>query len=94
VQIRDPEWHLVVPCPVCEQGSSLLLVVCPGCAHIAVVCAEERSAFVSPAKVSASGASDPERTLCPSCSKHVLAKFRSASSQEIQSAGLRQGDYE
>ena len=75
MQISDPEWHLVVQCPVCEQGSSLLLVACPDCAHVAVLCVEEGTAFVSPTKVSVSGASDPERTLCPTCSKHVLAKL-------------------
>ena len=31
VQVQDPRWHLKRQCPICEQGSSLLLVSCPNC---------------------------------------------------------------
>ena len=40
MEIRQPQWRLRRVCPVCVQGG-LVLVACPECSHIAVICAEK-----------------------------------------------------
>lgn len=51
MQIDNPTWCLRSPCPVCGQGSSLVLIACPKCGHVAVSCAEEGTFFSNPSQV-------------------------------------------
>jgi len=44
MEIRQPQWQLRRACPICQQ-SGLALVACTECSHVAVICAEEGSAF-------------------------------------------------
>jgi hypothetical protein len=93
MEIRQPEWHLRAPCPVCEQGG-LLIVVCPECSHVAAICAEEGSAFANAKQIGTAVAVNPQSAHCPTCHGPSLVEFRVATSDEIQRAGLRSSEYE
>jgi hypothetical protein len=92
MQIDPPAWWLNRPCPVCDQGSCLVLVACPNCRAIIVVCDEEGSVFPDPRNldpISALGAEDP----CPSCGKVAANAFVLATSDQITEAGFVWGEY-
>jgi hypothetical protein len=93
MEIRQPQWQLRRACPVCEQGG-LVLVACPDCSHIAVICAEEGSGFHSVHTIAAESAVDPESARCPQCGRPLLSAFKDATSDQILSAGLSPSDYE
>jgi hypothetical protein len=93
MQIRPPEWHLRADCPVCGQRS-LLLVACPSCEHVAVVCEEgEGTAFIDTRVTPTSSAVVPEETMCPKCKEYRLQGFANATSTQILSIGLMTHDY-
>jgi hypothetical protein len=92
--IDRPRWQLLALCPECGQPS-LILVACPACSHVSVICAEEGSAFVNPRiALSKQSAVWPDSTPCPGCGAHVLSDFALATGEEIQQAGHRVGEYE
>ncbi len=93
MKIRPPKWQLRRACPVCEQAE-LVLVACPECSHIAVVCAEEGSAFHNVLTVVLDSAVDPESVRCPQCAGPLMSTFKPATSDQIRTAGLEPTDYE
>jgi hypothetical protein len=93
VDLPAPVWTLTAPCPICEQGTALVLVACPACSHVAVICDEEGSAFPSPRAIARDQTVDANAVGCPACSQGRLADFPTASADEIQAAGLRPGEY-
>jgi hypothetical protein len=78
---------------VCEQGG-LVLVACPECSHVAVICAEEGLGFQSVHTVAAESAVELGSARCPQCGRPLLSAFRDATSDEILSAGLSPTDYQ
>jgi hypothetical protein len=78
---------------VCGQGG-LVLVACPECSHIAVICAEEGSAFQNVQTIVSELAVNAEAVPCPACGGPFLIAFRAATSDEILGAGVRPIDYE
>jgi hypothetical protein len=93
VQTEAPKWFLKRRCPICEQGSSLLLVSCPACGHLAVACQEEGTFFLTPEEdtlVVSAGLSMG----CPTCGKKRSSEFLPATDEAIRAAGLTSRDYE
>lgn len=93
VQIQDSRWHLKRNCPICEQGSSLLLVSCPSCDHLAVRCEEEGTFFMTPDEdtIVVSARISME---CPTCGKKTTSEFVPATDEVIRAAGLSTDDFE
>lgn len=71
-----------------------MLVVCPGCSHLAAICAEEGSAYPSAKRIARFLAVNPQAVHCPVCHGPILSEFRVATSDEIRFAGLGRSDYE
>jgi hypothetical protein len=94
VQARPPVWTMTRLCPVCEQGTCLVFVVCPGCGRLAVHCDEEGSAFLDPRDVTSHSAMDPRGTKCPGCGEHLVADFTLATDTKIRAAGFTTAEYE
>lgn len=86
---RRPTWTLAKACPVCGQGSALVLVACPGCAWVAVHCDEEGTYFLDPRSLLVCD----QRDSCPDCEQHILAEFETASDVQLERAGLTREDY-
>ena len=80
-------WQLRSSCPRCER-SSLCLVACPRCAHVAVVCAAEGIAFPSFTALGAGGASQADTLSCDACRQARLHDFPPASLAQIRAAGI------
>lgn len=72
----------------------LVLVACPDCSHIAVICAEEGSGFQNLRTIEPELAVDPESVHCQQCGRSLLSAFTDATSDQILSAGLSPTDYE
>lgn len=98
MQIDNPTWCLRNLCPVCGQGSSLVLIACPECGHIAVECAEEGTFFPNPFQVDnvsmISGEHQKKIEKCPICEKSEISDFIPATAEQIQNAGLTKEQYE
>jgi hypothetical protein len=94
MEVRPPRWYLTQLCPICSQGSSLLLVACPRCRHIAVACEEEGSFFEDLRAVAAKKPVAEDAAICPQCHASPASVFVPATDVEINDAGLRPGDYE
>jgi hypothetical protein len=92
--VTSPVWHLRKCCPVCEQGSSLILVACPLCSSISVICAEEGSAFLDPNATVVARAVDPDAVRCRGCTQTLLRDFVNATAAQIQTARIPVEDYE
>jgi hypothetical protein len=91
VQLRSPEWRLRELCPDCGQGS-LLLMACPGCAHVDAQCEEDGARFVDIAK--RMPLVDAEKTPCSRCSCHLLrATLDAQRPRRFRRPGLTHGDY-
>jgi len=93
VQVQVPKWFLKRVCPICEQGSSLLLVSCPSCSHLAVACQEEGTFFLTADEdtvVSSAGLS----LACPTCGEKATSEFVPATDEVIRAAGLSTDEYE
>lgn len=88
-----PVLSLKRTCPVCEQGSSLVLIVCPGCGHVAFECDEEGSVFPDARRISAEVAVGRDAS-CSSCGEVRLADFETASEGVILAAGFSLGEFE
>ena len=93
MEIRQPQWQLRRVCPVCEQGG-LVLVACPECSHVAVICDEEGLGFQNVRTIAPEWAVDPESVQCRQCGRALLSAFRDATSDQILSAGLSPTEYE
>ena len=93
VNVVTPIWYLSQPCPVCGQGSALVLVACPQCEHVAAKCAEEESCFADARRINANSQNDSPSLLCPACHTVPLEKFVLASSEQIQAAGFSRSTY-
>jgi hypothetical protein len=93
MEMRQPQWQLRRICPVCGQAG-LVLVACPECSHIAVICAEEGSAFQNVQTIVSESALDAEAVRCPQCGGPLLSVFKPATFDEILNAGVRPIDYE
>jgi len=94
MNVTSPVWHLRKPCPICQQGSSLVLVACPSCSSISVICAEEGSAFLNPNATEAARAVDPNAVRCRVCTQSWLRDFVNATAEQIQTAQIAIEDYE
>ena len=92
MEIHAPIWFLKQICGECEQGSCLMLVVCPNCNHVAVVCTECGTAFLNPTQIKSQDCLAHEAA-CPVFQKIRIADFRAANSTEIQAAGLLASQY-
>ena len=90
MEVRQPIWTLARPCPVCDQGSCLELLVCTACGVLCVACSEEGTLFPNPRDLSVRAVRPGGEVRCPSCS----AALRAATGAEIQRAGIAVGDYE
>ncbi len=90
MRVNRPSWTLRRPCPVCDQGQALLLVACPECEALALVCLEEGAVF---AGVTDTDAAPPDAT-CGECGRHAIEEFEDATDEQIQRAGLTAADYE
>ena len=93
MEIRQPQWQLRRACPICQQGG-LALVVCTECSHVALICAEEGSAFPNVWTIAPESAVDAESVRCPQCQGPLLRAFRVATTHEILGSGLLPSDYE
>jgi hypothetical protein len=91
MQLRQPAWELLTPCPVCDQPA-LVLIACPGCGAVALRCAEEGSAFPSSTALSADDAV-PDETVCAACGRVPLSEFVNATAPQILAAGVAKGEY-
>jgi hypothetical protein len=91
VELQPTEWRLRTSCPDCQQGS-LLLVACPGCSHVAVVCEEDGLAFADVQAVRTVAWGDGDVS-CPQCGKHQLKSFAAATSAQLLGSGLTLADY-
>ncbi len=89
MQIERPTWMLKALCPVCGQGSSLILLACPACSQLAVCCDEEGSYFRDSRDLVPVDKSSP----CLGCGKHSLVDFDIATDDQIQAAGLTPAEY-
>jgi len=89
MKARKTTWTLHTPCPACQQGSTLLLVACPGCAHLAAQCAEEGATFAD-VRVLVATAAD---TKCRGCGLYPVSGFALATDVQILAAGLTPADY-
>lgn len=98
MQIDNPTWSLKKPCPACGQGSSLVLIACPRCGHVAVSCAEEGTFFSNPSQVDSVstivGEDQKKIEKCPICERSELSDFIPATAEQIQNAGLTKEQYE
>lgn len=94
MRTNTPAWQLRKSCPVCEQGSALTLVACPTCSTLALICAEEGSAFLDPHALAAELAVESDTTRCRGCAQSLLRDFVNATATQIQSAQISLEDYE
>ena len=93
MEVGQPKWYLAQLCPICEQGSSLLLVRCPQCGHIAIECAEEGTFFPDPRALDSSSLFALASEMCPRCAQVPIHDFAVATSDEIQAAAFRKEEY-
>lgn len=93
MQIVEPTWSLRTACPVCNQGSSLVLIACPECGYVAAECAEEGTFFPNPFQVEV-GEHQKKIEKCPKCEKSEISDFMPATAEQIQNAGLTKEQYE
>jgi hypothetical protein len=93
VRFEPPRWTLKDVCPLCGQGSCLVLVVCPGCGQLAAVCDAAHATFFNPRKLVADGAAS-ETTSCPGCGVCSADTFEPASADRIHAEGFAPSDYE
>lgn len=89
MEVNRPTWWLKRPCPVCDQGSALVLVACPGCGTVALHCGEEGSVFLDVTDTECA----PQDSACRTCGQHRIAEFPDATDVQIQRAGLTVADY-
>ena len=94
MQVRAPTWFLKRLCPICEQGSCLLLVACPGCDRLAVRCDEAGCIFPDAHSVASQESRAPESATCPGCGMHLVSTFPAATDAQIRGAGFTVADYE
>jgi predicted RNA-binding Zn-ribbon protein involved in translation (DUF1610 family) len=99
MQIDKPVYFLKKLCPICEQGSSLVLIACPECGHLAIECDEEGTFFPNPFKRSNIMMKHGEGTKsvsdkCPTCGKTEIANFIRATAEQIQNAGFTEDEYD
>lgn len=92
MEIREPVWCLTRTCPVCDQGSCLVIVACPRCGHLAVACDEEGTFFGTLAEVSVPETVHPSAT-CLGCGLVPWDDFVPATDTQVRHAGLRPGEY-
>src|SRR5262245_17792587 len=96
MKIKKPKFTLNAPCPICEQGSSLVFLTCPSCGTVIIACDEEGSVFPDPQDLSqtANYSCDPwisTTTHCLQCD--ATREFRFSSGEEIQNLGFSAADY-
>lgn len=90
MEVGRPTWYLMRRCPVCNQGSSLVLMSCPRCGDLAVHCAEEGSEFMDPRSLIPTSSS----SLCAKCGEFPVSAFQLATSEQILAWGLTPREYE
>jgi len=93
---KSPIWTLRKPCPCCEQGHTLELLVCPKCLALVAACNEAGCLFSDPM-----GLRDPVSwpcdvwvstyTKCPHCGTET--ELRHATAAEIKTHNIVLGDY-
>ena len=93
MQTREPTWYLKRLCPVCEQGTCLVLIACPTCARLAVQCEEEGTRFLDPHVLPTDVPVPPDDMPCP-CGNTILRDYVPATDQQILKAGFTAADYE
>jgi hypothetical protein len=96
MNISRPIWYLKIACPICEQGSALVILSCPNCKNLIVECEEEGSLFLNVNNILSETAisQDKSNECCPQCKKCKLSEFRIADDNEIRNHGLTQSEYE
>ena len=82
---------LVQPCPACQQGYTLTLLTCPGCARLHVACDEAGCVYADPCAPEGMCAwpcdvSYTTHSRCPHCSWE--GEFRLSTREEAHGAGL------
>lgn len=93
MEINSPTWHLKQSCPVCNQGSSLVLVKCPACGYVITECSEEGTQFDN-FKIF-----DKDHIIstgfdCPGCKQAKTTDFIILSGEEYKNIGLTIDEYE
>ena len=81
-------------CPICEQGSSLAFVACPGCGWLIVRCEEEGTIFPNPRSIEGLRLGKPDVANCQGCGERPIAEFTYASDEAIRAGGFSPSDYE
>jgi hypothetical protein len=87
MQINPPTWRLNLPCPCCGQGQPVL-VACRNCGRLAAECHELGTFFRDPWQLKPA-----ESTECAGCGASGDDSFALATSDQIQSAGFKHGQY-
>ena len=93
MRFEQPRWTLKQACPVCGQGSCLVLVVCSHCGRLAVSCDEEDSTFFDPKQIVVEAAETSDAS-CPGCGRHSAKMFEPATADRIRAEGLMPTEYE
>jgi hypothetical protein len=88
MQITSPIWHLNVQCPCCGQGQRML-VSCSKCGHVAAECDEVGTFFPDARRLAPS-----ESSRCARCGAAGSESFVLASSDQVQRAGFKPGEYQ
>jgi hypothetical protein len=88
VNIKSPVWNLSQACPSCGQGSSLVLIVCPNCSHVAIECDEEGIFFSDVLQLGFGNQTYQRSDHCPVCDGVAFEEFEIASDVQIQLAGI------
>lgn len=85
--IQDPISFLKKLCPICKQGSCLVLIKCSKCNTILVQCDEELSVFKDFKEISDKNIYTS--TQCPNCSSVNIDDFVTLNIEEIKKLGLK-----
>ena len=94
MEVRPPVWTMKRLCPVCEQGSCLIFVACPGCDRLAIHCDEDGSIFLNPRDLAAAPSAEPTTVACPGCGKHLVTAFPPVTDSSIRAHGFTAAEYE
>ncbi len=83
-------------CPICEQGSSLILLSCPNCYGLVAACDEDGSLYSDLQNIAQMNSSTCDvwlsaTTSCPHCK--TISLFDHATSEQLINYGLRPSQY-
>jgi hypothetical protein len=100
MRIVPPQWRWTLKdnqrCPCfCGGEGYLVFALCPGCAHLVLVCSEVGTVFADPkdtTKESCGHWLDSSGGRCPKCRSIDLTDFRLAVLEELEAGGFTHSD--